>query len=161
MDSSRMKRLTLEGKRRIEEELYHLRNVRRLQVAERLHQAMEFAGDPVDNAEYQDAKEEQARVEGRIIELENILAQAIVVTVEPSAEGVVQLGATVTVSDDEGIEDTFVLVGSAEADPLEGRISIDSPVGRALLGHRVGDVVAVAAPARVIHYTIRDCRCAQ
>lgn len=153
--------LTAEGKQKLKEELAHLRDVRRREVAERIHEAMELSGDPVDNSEYQDAKDEQARVEGRIRELEMILANAVVGTMPDSREkDLVQLLSDVTVEDElTGERETFVLVGATEADPLQGRISLESPVGRALLGHRVGDKVEVAIPAGVIRYKIVACGC--
>ncbi len=150
--------LTPEGKAKLEAELEHLVTVRRREVAERIHQAMEFSGDPVDNAEYQDAKHEQAFIEGRIRELERILATATVITGEGQQTGVVQVGSIVTVREEDGTEETFTLVGSMEASPFEGRYSLDSPIGRALLGRRVGDTVVVAAPAGEMKYTVISCR---
>jgi transcription elongation factor GreA len=146
--------LTPEGKAKLQAELDHLTGVRRREVAERIHQAMEFSGDPVDNSEYQDAKDEQAFVEGRIRELTQILANSVVMAAESQEAGMVQVGCTVTVEDERGERDTFTLVGSTEASPFEGRYSLDSPVGRALQGHRVGETVVVSAPAGDISYTI-------
>lgn len=146
--------LTEEGKAKLEAERAHLSTVRRRDVAERIHQAMDLSGDPVDNAEYQDAKDEQAFIEGRIRELDHILATATVISGEPIASGVVQVGSLVSVRDEEGEEDTFVLVGSTEADPFQGRYSLDSPIGSAVLGRRVGETVVVAAPAGALKYTI-------
>jgi transcription elongation factor GreA len=149
--------LTPEGKAKLQADLEYLVDVRRREVADRIHQAMEFSGDPVDNAEYQDAKDEQAFVEGRIRELMHILANATVISAEPKAAGCVQVGSVVTVEDGEGERETFTLVGSTEANPFQGRYSLDSPVGRALLGQRVGDVVIVNAPAGEIRYKILSC----
>jgi transcription elongation factor GreA len=149
--------LTPEGKAKLEAERQHLVEVRRREVAERIHQAMEFSGDPVDNAEYQDAKHEQAFVEGRIREVEHILATAQVMAASATQDGCVQVGSVVTLEDEGGERETFTLVGSTEADPLRGRFSFDSPVGRALVGHRVGDVVSVSAPAGEIRYRIIAC----
>ena len=149
--------LTPEGKAQLQAELDHLVNVRRSEVAERIHQAMEFSGDPLDNAEYQDAKDEQAFLEGRIREVEYILATATVAPVEKQAEGCVQLGRNVTVEDENGERETFTLVGSAEANPFKGRYSLDSPMGQALLGHNIGDVVVVLAPAGAMRYRIVSC----
>jgi transcription elongation factor GreA len=154
------KALTAEGKAKLQAELDHLVTVRRREVAERIHQAMEFAGDPVDNAEYQDAKDEQAFVEGRIRELEKILATATVFVSAEQVDGAVQLGCVVTVEAEDGEKDTFTLVGSTEANPFEGRYSLDSPVGRALLGHRIGDTVAVLAPDGEIRYKVISVDCA-
>lgn len=151
--------LTLEGKAKLQQELDHLVGVRRREVAERIHQAMEFSGDPVDNAEYQDAKDEQAFVEGRIRELENILAKATIAAEQTTETGTVQIGCTVTVVDEDGVTDTFTLVGSMEAEPLAGRFSLDSPVGRALLGHKAGETIVVSAPAGDIRYQIVSVGC--
>lgn len=149
--------LTPEGKAQLQAELGHLVGVRRPQVAERIHQAMEFSGDPVDNAEYQDAKDEQAFLEGRIREIEYILASATVVSTDGRLAGCVQVGQTVTVEDEAGERETFTLVGSAEANPFKGRYSLNSPMGQALLGHNVGDVVTVVAPAGPMRYRIVSC----
>lgn len=149
--------LTPEGKAQLQAELEQLINVRRPQVAERIHQAMEFSGDPVDNAEYQDAKNEQAFVEGRVREIAHILATATVVSDAGHAAGCVQVGRTITVEDENGERDTFTLVGSAEANPFKGRYSLNSPMGQALLGHNVGDVVTVNAPAGAMRYRIVSC----
>jgi transcription elongation factor GreA len=151
--------LTPEGKAKLEAELEYLVTVRRREVAERIHQAMEFSGDPVDNAEYQDAKDEQAFVEGRIREIERILATATVMATESQEAGVVHVGCVVTVRDENGENETFTIVGSTEADPFEGRYSVDSPVCRALLGHAVGDTVSVAVPDGEMKYTILAIKC--
>lgn len=150
--------LTPVGKARLQAELEHLGSVRRRDVAERMHQAMEFAGDPVDNAEYQDAKDEQAFLEGRIRDLEQILATATVLLTEDSEAGVVYVGCTVTVEDEGGERETFTLVGSTEASPFEGRFSLDSPLGRALLGRHAGETVVVSAPGGNIRYKIVSCQ---
>ncbi|MBI4493745.1 MAG: transcription elongation factor GreA [Chloroflexi bacterium] len=136
--------LTGQGKRKLEDELEHLVAVRRPQVAERIRRAKEFT-DTVDNAEYDDAKNEQAFVEGRIQDIERALAHALIIDDHPQAD-VVRLGARVTVVDVEGERQVYTIVGSVEADPKQGRISNESPVGRALLGRRVGDSVSVVAP---------------
>jgi transcription elongation factor GreA len=149
--------LTPEGKAKLEAELEHLRSVRRREVAERIHLAMEFAGDPIDNTEYQDAKNEQSFVEGRILELERTLADVRLIEHKPGDSDLVHLGSEVTVVYQDGEQDTFTIVGSAEAAPLEGRISNESPVGRALLGHRVGDKVQVKTPGGDLSLTIIEC----
>ena len=123
----------------------YLKTVRRAEVAERLHNAM-AEGEVEENPEYEDAKNEQAFVEGRILELEAILANAVVIENKGPANEV-RLGSRVTIVDLEtGDKEQYLIVGSAEADPLNGRISHESPVGRALLGHKVNDVVTVQAP---------------
>ena len=136
--------LTKEGLRTLEEELGQLVNVRRGEVAERIRHARDF-GDISENAEYTEAKNEQSLVEGRIQTLEAMIRNAVVIEEEPREQGVVAVGAQVKVSSEEG-EETYSIVGPAEADPLHGRISNESPLGRALLGHRVGDEVEWTSP---------------
>lgn len=144
--------LTAEGLKKLEEELEHLRLVRRKEVAERLHEAMED-GDLIDNAEYEAAKNEQAFIEGRILEVEHMIAQAKII--EPGeSTGVVDIGNTVVVKQDGKKRETFTIVGAAEADPKNGLISNESPLGQALLGHQVGDEVEVDAPAGVLRFRI-------
>lgn len=139
--------LTPEGHQRLQEELEHLRTVKRQEVAQRLREAMEDGGDMgVDSdAEYEAAKNEQAFVEGRIQELETLLANARVIQDTGNRE-VVEVGAHVTIQED-GVEpEEYIVVGRAEANPREGRISNESPLGKALMGHRAGDEVRVDAP---------------
>ena len=136
--------LTREGLKKFEEELTYLKNQKRAQVSERIMKAKEFT-DTVDNAEYDDAKAEQAFIEGRIQDLQYQLANAQIIDDHPSAD-YVRLGSKVTVTDDAGEEEVYTIVGSAEADPRRGFISNESPVGRALLGKRPGEAVDVVAP---------------
>lgn len=144
--------LTADGLKKLEEELQHLRTVRRKNVAQRLHEAME-GGELIDNAEYEAAKNEQAFIEGRIIELDHMLASAKLI--QPSRAGdVVMIGNTVVVKQEGGKKETFTIVGAAEANPKEGLISNESPLGQALLNRKVGDEVEVAAPAGVLHFYI-------
>lgn len=144
--------LTRDGLKKLEEELEHLRTVRRAQVAERLHNAQED-GELIENAEYEDAKNEQAFVEGRILTLEAMLSNAVIIKDE-GPEGVVSLGSKITVKENGGKPEIYMLVGAAEASPKEGRISNESPLGRALLGRRVGDEVKVNAPAGTLSFRI-------
>lgn len=144
--------LTKEGLRQLEEELDRLVRVRRHEVADRIRQAREF-GDIAENAEYTEAKNEQGLVEGRIATLEAMIRNAVVIEEEPREAGVVAVGALVRVESEEG-EETYTIVGAAEADPLQGRISNESPLGRALLGHRAGDQVQWSSPNGVSHVTI-------
>jgi transcription elongation factor GreA len=139
--------LTRSGYQRLHEELEHLRTVKRQEVANRLREAMEGGGDMgVDlDAEYEAAKNEQAFVEGRIQELELLLANARVIQDSGKRE-VVEVGATVTIQEGENESESYTVVGRAEANPREGRISNESPLGRALMDHRQGDVVKVEAP---------------
>jgi transcription elongation factor GreA len=146
--------LTAEGKAKLEEELEHLQTVRRQEVAQRIHAAKE-GGDVTDNADYDDAKMEQAFVEGRILTITAMLNNATIIDTTPngSSDGI-QLGSRVTVVDNEEFTDTYLIVGSAEARPAEGRISNESPLGRALMGKHVGDEVTVAAPSGLLLYRI-------
>lgn len=145
--------LTPEGLKKLEEELEYLKTVRRAEVAQRLHDAM-AEGEVEENPEYEDAKNEQAFVEGRILEIETILANAVLIENKgPSNE--IRLGSKVTVTEvGSGNKEHYIIVGSAEADPANGRISNESPLGRALLGHKTNDIVAVQAPEGEIKFKI-------
>jgi transcription elongation factor GreA len=146
--------LTKEGLERLEKELEHLRNTRRPEVAERIHAAKELASAQ-NNAEYEEAKNEQAFVECRIITLEHLLQNATVIDEEAAHHASrVQLGSKVAVDTSEGQKMTYTIVGPAEARPTEGLISNESPVGRALLGKRVGDQVQVHVPRGVLKLTV-------
>jgi transcription elongation factor GreA len=136
--------LTKEGFQKLQEELEHLRTTKRQEVADRLHEAME-GGELIENAEYEAAKNEQAFVEGRIQELEMILATARVIE-ENDRTGVIQVGSTVTIHEEGSPVETFTIVGAAEANPREGKISNESPIGKAILGHKAGDTVHIDAP---------------
>jgi transcription elongation factor GreA len=145
--------LTQEGLKKLEEELQYLETEKRTQVAARIQSAKE-EGDISENAEYDDAKHEQAFVEGRIMTLHAMIRNAVVIEDNgPSDE--VRLGSRVAVRED-GLDEAEVyhMVGSAEADPLNGRISNESPIGRALMGQRAGAVVSYQAPAGEIRLTI-------
>ncbi len=146
--------LTPEGLRKLEEELEFLKTVKRKEVAERIKQSKEF-GDLMENSEYEDAKNEQAFIEGRILTVEGMLRNAKVINNHDVRSDVVTIGSTVRLQDESGEELTYTIVGSPEADPLHDRISNESPVGRALLGRRRGDKVTVKAPAGTIRYTIK------
>ena len=147
--------LTPEGKERFAAELRELTTVRRHEVEERIRRAKEFS-DTVDNAEYDEAKMEQSFVEGRIQELGRLLSNAKLIEEPAIGGGYVRMGSHVKVSDTEGEEETYYLVGSHEADPRKGLISNESPIGRALIGKRVGDTVTVVAPAGSFDLTIRE-----
>jgi len=136
--------LTKEGFQKLQDELEHLRTVKRQEVADRLHEAME-GGELIENAEYEAAKNEQAFVEGRIQEVEMILATARVIE-ENGKSDVIQVGATVTIHEEGNPVETFTIVGAAEANPREGKISNESPIGKAILGHKAGETVQVDAP---------------
>jgi transcription elongation factor GreA len=142
--------LTAEGRAQIEAKYQHLINVRRAEVAAQIGAAAED-GDLSENAAYDHAKDEQALLEGRIAQLEHFLRNAVLI--EAQATGTVQLGAVVTI-DQDGEQDTYTIVGPLEAAPTKGRISNESPIGRALLNHSPGDVVEVNAPAGMRKVTI-------
>jgi transcription elongation factor GreA len=136
--------LTKDGLKALEDELQQLVNVRRNEVAERIRQARDF-GDIAENAEYTEAKNEQSLVEGRILTLEVMVRNAVMIEEEPRQKGVAAVGSQVRVSSDEG-DVSYTIVGAAEADPLAGRISNESPLGRAMLGHKAGDEVEWTSP---------------
>jgi transcription elongation factor GreA len=144
--------VTPEGLKKLEEELEYFRTVRRQEVAQRLRDALE-GQDVLENAEYEDAKNEQAFVEGRILTLETILKSAEIIEEGGPADRV-GIGSHVTVSEDDGEPETYHIVGSTEADPKSGRISNESPLGKALLGYRVGDEVIVNAPDGILSFRI-------
>ncbi len=143
--------ISREGLEQLRHELDEMVSVRRPEVAGRIHDAKEH-GDLSENAEYEDAKNEQAFVEGRIQTLEALIKNATLIDEHPSNE-MVQIGSTVTVRGPEG-EVSFTIVGSTEARPTEGRISNESPVGRALLGRKKGDKITVRVPDGDISYAV-------
>jgi transcription elongation factor GreA len=137
--------ITQEGLGKLKTELEHLVSVKREEVAAKIKRAREMGGTE-NNAEYEDAKNEQAFIEGKILMLENTLKNANVI--EPTAmPGVVELSDKVLIQNQDGKIDQFTIVGSAESNPANGKISNESPVGRALLGKKVGDEVEVQTPA--------------
>jgi len=138
--------LTKEGLDKLQTELDELRTVRRPEIAERIKYAKEF-GDITENAEYEDAKNEQGMLEGRILTLEMMVRNAVIIE-QAEVGGVVQVGSTVEVKDEYGTQ-SFTIVGPAEVDVTSGRISMESPVGKALLGRRIGDLVEVQSPGGV------------
>ena len=138
--------ITGEGYAEFEEELEYLKTVRRDKVAERLRQALAEGGELGENAEYEDAKNEQAFVEGRIMQVEQILGSAEIIDATSAGTDEVALGSTVTVREDDRKAEKYYMVGKVEANPREGRISNESPLGQALLGSKVGDMVTVDAP---------------
>ncbi len=150
--------LTPEGQREHEERLSFLRNVRRQEVAERLRLALEEGGELVENAEYEDAKNEQAFIEGEILRLEMILSNAQIID-RNGPKDIVGLGDIVTVQEagTDHIEE-YHLVGAAEANPRAGKISHKSPLGKALMNHYVGDRVTVNAPDGDIVFVVKSIR---
>ncbi|MBF6611784.1 MAG: transcription elongation factor GreA [Chloroflexi bacterium] len=143
--------LTAEGKSSLEEELTHLKMTRRPEVADRIQQA-KLDGDISESGEYEDAKNEQAWVEGRIRTLEHMLQNAKVI--EGVKSDTIALGSQVKLRDGEGEEYDWTMVGSAEANPRQSRISNESPVGKALMGHKKGDKVRVETPGGIEEFTI-------
>ena len=143
--------LTEEGYKRLEEELNHKKSVTRMEVAARLKAAIAL-GDLSENSEYDDAKNQQAFLEGDIATLEEKLRNARIIGADT-----ITLGSTVTIKDlDDDFQDTYSIVGSTEADPDEGRISNESPVGAAIIGHKVGEIVEIIVAGNVIRYEIVD-----
>ncbi len=147
--------LTPEGLAKLEEELEHLRTVRRHEVAEKIQQAKELRSS-VTSPEYEEAKNEQGFVEGRILEIERIIKNATIIHHEDVNIEFVEVGNEVRVQLQDGSEEHYTIVGSAEANPGEWRISNESPMGQALLGKRVGDEVEVEAPAGLLKLRILE-----
>ncbi len=145
--------LTKGGVKELEAELSGLL-ARRGPIAERIRTAREF-GDLSENAEYSSARQEQERIETRIAEIENILKNVSLIQ-KPQSEGKVQLGSTVHLRDSRGRTKQFQVVGTIEADPLGGKISDESPIGRALLGKKPGDEIQLKSPAEAVIYAIID-----
>ena len=140
--------------RELEEELNYLKTTREKEVAEQIKEARSF-GDLSENSEYDEAKNEQAKLYGRIAEVENILANAVIIEETDEQAGVVSLGCTIKVEDLEfGDVEIYAIVGSQEADPAMSRISDDSPFGRAAMGKTIGDEFSCDAPAGPIRYRI-------
>jgi transcription elongation factor GreA len=146
--------ITREGLTKLQSELEHLLSVRRQEIADKIKRAREMGGTE-NNAEYEDAKNEQAFVEGRILMLENIVKNATVIE-SPAMPGVVEMGDKVLIQNQDGKIEQFTIVGSAEASPVEGKISNESPVGKALLGKKIGDEVEVKTPAGLLKLLIMD-----
>ncbi|HMM48205.1 MAG TPA: transcription elongation factor GreA [Miltoncostaeaceae bacterium] len=146
--------LTEEGHAKLREEIEYLSNVKRREVAERIKEAREF-GDISENSEYDDAKNEQAQVEQRIQQLEQRLRNARVVATDDLPKDVVSIGTRVTLRDTtSGKNREYAIVGSAEANPREGRLSNESPVGKALMGRKKGETVTIPAPRGALEYEI-------
>ena len=147
--------ISKEGLEKMKEELHHLKTVRKFEVADRIEKAKEL-GDLRENADYHDAKEEAAAIASRIIELQDGLNRAVII--EAKASDVVTMGCKVRIAAN-GKEKVVTIVGSTEANPIEGRISNESPMGMVLLGKAVGDTAEVKTPAGVIVYTVKEITC--
>ncbi len=147
--------LTAEGLQKLEDELEHLKTTRRREIAQRIKTAIEF-GDLSENSEYDDAKNEQAFIEGRILVLGKQLRNAKIIDINGLTFDKVSVGSTVALKDLEtGEEFEYKIVGSAEANPMTMRISNESPVGRTLIGKTAGEVIEVTVPAGVLQYEVR------
>lgn len=158
MSQTKKNIMTYEGIKKLEEELEYLKTVRRKEITEKIKVALGY-GDLSENSEYDEAKNDQAFNEGRIIQLENMLKNAVVVDESEILTDKVSVGSIVKVMDyefDEEVE--YAIVGSAEADPMNFKISNESPVGSALLGKKVGDVVEVTVPSGVSKFEILEIR---
>ena len=147
-------KLTEDGLKQLEEELEYLKTKKRKEVSEKIKVALGF-GDLSENSEYDEAKNEQAQVEARIVSLENMLKNAVVISEEDRDTSIVEIGAKVKLLDVEFDEEvTYKIVGSTEADPDKGKLSDESPLGAALLGRSTGETIDVDAPAGIIRYKI-------
>lgn len=146
--------ITAEGLEKLKLELDLLKNVKRKEISERIQEAKEL-GDLSENAEYSEAKEDQSFIESRILELEAIIRNISIIQ-KSKKTGVVDLGSTFIVENNEGQRFTYTLVGKSEANPSAGKISNESPLGEAFLGKKQGDIVAVAVPAGNIQFTIKS-----
>jgi transcription elongation factor GreA len=158
MSESKKYIMTYEGVKKLEEELEYLKTVKRKEITERIKIALGY-GDLSENSEYDEAKNDQAFVEGRIMQLENMLKNASIVDESEIPTDIVSVGAKVKVKDfefDEEVE--YSIVGSAESDPMNYKISNESPVGRAFVGKKVGDIVEVAVPGGVSRFEILSIR---
>ncbi|GAE26734.1 transcription elongation factor GreA [Halalkalibacter wakoensis JCM 9140] len=148
--------MTMDGKKKLEDELEYLKTERRKEVVERIKIARSF-GDLSENSEYDSAKEEQAFVEGRIAQLEKMIRNAVMIEEEEGAANVVSLGKTVRFIElPDGDEEEYTIVGSAESDPSEGKISNDSPMAQSLLGRGINDKVSVNTPGGEMEIKIVD-----
>lgn len=146
--------MTQEGKEKLEQELLYLKTERRQEVVERIKVARGF-GDLSENSEYDAAKDEQAFVESRIAQVEKMIRNAVIIENDNENPNMVSLGKSVTFMElPDGDEETYTIVGSAEADPFEGKISNDSPMAKSLLGHEVGEEIAVVTPGGEIQVKI-------
>ena len=150
--------MTYEGIKKLEDELEYLKTVKRKEITEKIKVALGY-GDLSENSEYDEAKNEQAQVEERIIKLESMIRRAVIIDESKIDSNVVTIGSIVKVNDMDFEEEVeYTIVGSAEADPYEGKISNESPVGKALLGRTIGDIVDVQVPDGVAKFEILEIR---
>ena len=158
MSQSKKFIMTYEGVKKLEEELEYLKTVKRKEITEKIKVALGY-GDLSENSEYDEAKYDQAFTEGRIIQLENMLKNAVVVDESEIPKDKISVGSIVKVMDyefDEEVE--YTIVGSAEADPMNFKISNESPVGSALIGKKVGDIVEVTVPSGISKFEVLEIR---
>lgn len=147
--------LTKEGYQKLQEELNELLNIKRPQVIAKIKEAREY-GDLSENSEYDQARTEQSFIEGKIREIQDILKNAVIIEKNNNTE-VVQLGSTVVLESEDG-EDVYTIVSTSEADPLSGKISEESAVGKALLGKKVNEKVIIEVPSGTLEYVIKEIR---
>lgn len=145
--------LTVEGAERLRQELTQLKGVGRDEISRRLRDAIQM-GDLSENADYSKAKEDQAFLEGRIQDLERVLHDAIIVENHSGAREIVEVGAKITIQEEDYPPDTYLLVGAKEADPRNGKISHESPIGKVLMGKREGDIVTAVTPGGQVRLKI-------
>jgi len=158
MSESKKYIMTYEGVKKLEDELEYLKTVKRKEITEKIKVALSF-GDLSENSEYDDAKNEQAFVEGRIIQLENMLKNARILDDSEVSTDIVSVGSIVKLKDydfDEDVE--YIIVGSAEADPINNKISNESPVGIGLVGKKIGDIIEIQIPDGISKYEILEIR---
>ena len=146
MSKSRLEELT--------DELFYLETVREKEISELIKEARSF-GDLTENSEYDEAKTEQGKLYSKIAEIRNLIENAVIIEASQDL-GVVTLGSRVTVADEDGVEETYHIVGSQETNPMLNKVSDDSPFGKGLLGHGVGESVEIYAPAGALVYRIMD-----
>lgn len=149
-----IKKLTQEGFKKLKDELKELKEVKRKQITERIQEAKEH-GDLSENAEYHEAREEQSFIEGRILELENLLRSSIIIDNNNSQDHIIKIGSKIIV-EKSGKMIEYAIVGSTEADPKNNLISCDSPLGQAFLGKRRGDIIKVKIPKGETEFKIND-----
>lgn len=156
METEKKTVLTSEGLKKLEDELEQLRTRTRKEVAEKLKVALSF-GDLSENSEYDEAKNEQARVEARILQLETMLKNVTILDSNELTNEIIQIGSKVKIKDlEDGEILEYRIVGSMETNPDEGKISDESPVGKALIGHKIKDIVKIKIPAGVVQYEVLE-----
>ena len=147
--------LTADGIKKLEKELEELKGSARIELSKRLKAAIE-QGDLSENADYSKAKEDQGFLEGRIQEIESMLKNYIVIDEQQRSHNMIEIGSTITIQEGSDDPETYYLVGPAEADPANGKISFESPIGSALLNHKKGESVTVSTPGGDLVFTILD-----